>query len=346
MPPDSLTSSSQSDALLLRRAENWRGIGNLAELTAATLCQISSREGMDFATALLYDRVIHAPEHACFISAIDTAQPTPSKRNQRITIALLPAAFYKEKPRSGADGRLVREEALRLGFRCEPVPLLSIGTLAENSALLLDWLARHQEEDIILVSLCKSGSDVKFALKSPDAKGLFNNVFAWINICGTLSGSPLAQRMLGSKRWSLATWLYFKGSRHHLQFLRELIPQAGGPLDFEIEMPISMRLISLVGFPLQEHLTNAFMRRCHATIAHYGPNDGGVLLHEVCSLPGSIYPIWGADHYLRPEERSRQLISATLDYLAGVYPSRTASIPRNSSQTSNRANVFGVISRE
>ena len=307
---------SESEALLLNRAE-WHETGSLAELTSEKLRQVTFRMGIDFATALLFDRLTRESRHAAFIETIDQTKPVPSIRNQQTTVAILPAAFYKEKPHSGADGKLVREEAFRLGFKCETVPLLSIGTLEENSTLLLEWLARHRGEQIILVSLCKSGADLKFALRRADARTLFCDVFAWVNICGTVNGSALVQTMMGSKLQKLVAWLCFKGNRHHLDALRELLPTPGGPLASRLKLPDTMRLISLVGFPLKQHLTNAFMRKCHQTLSRLGPNDGGVLLHDVCGLPGLIYPIWGADHYLRPEQRARRIIAAVLDYLVG-----------------------------
>jgi hypothetical protein len=78
-----------------------------------------------------------------------------------------------------------------------------------------------------------------------------------------------------------------------------------------------MRFITVAGFPRQRHLSNGFMRRCHRFISAKGPNDGGVLLGDVCRLPGSLYPVWGADHYLRPDNRARAILAAIFAYLLG-----------------------------
>src|SRR5262249_55069645 len=58
-------------------------------------------------------------------------------------LAIVPAAFYRENPRSGADGRLLREEALRLGCPVEVVPVGSAGGVGENAEILAAWLSRH-----------------------------------------------------------------------------------------------------------------------------------------------------------------------------------------------------------
>jgi hypothetical protein len=75
-------------------------------------------------------------------------------------------------------------------------------------------------------------------------------------------------------------------------------------------------MISLVGFPLRRHLTTSFSRFCHRTLSKWGPNDGTVLLSDLIRWPGDVYPVWGADHFFRPESRARKLITAVLQHLA------------------------------
>jgi len=293
------------------RAARWPEYSSLAGLTSETLREISSNHGIDFATALLYDRA--AASHTEFIARIDRMRAASNRANA--TVAIVPASFYKEKPHSGADGRVVRQAAMDAALPSETVPVLSTGTLRENAAILLDWLAKRTDEKIILVSLCKGGADVKYALSDPKAAAAFRNVRAWLNVCGTLGGSPVAAWLVSRKLSFLATWLFFKCSGHNFEFLRELAPSSRGPLASPSRIPNAMSLINVVGFPLRKHLTNSFMRACHSRIASLGPNDGGVLLADVCQLPGSLYPVWGADHYLRPESRSRSLLAAILEHL-------------------------------
>ena len=293
--------------------------------------ELTARYGVDFATAVLYDRVKRSPRHARFIEQIDESQQRdrPNRSARDPIILIVPAAFYKEKPHSGADGRVIAEAATRMGFRCELIPLLSTGTLAENSGILRDWLGRHRTEKTILISVCKGGADVKVALNTLDAEPRFANVLAWVNICGTLSGSPFAEWMLATKPRFFAAWLFCKCGGHNFQFLQEIVPSRAGPLSAPIRLPPEMDLINVVGFPLRKHLSNGFMRRCHKFISQHGPNDGGVLLADLCHLPGLIYPVWGADHYLRPEARAGRIITAVLDYITnGLAQAATARSPQ------------------
>jgi hypothetical protein len=311
----------ETESDLLARAASFAGFPRLADLTTENLRRIGASEGIDFATALFYDRVTRSDGNSSFIAQINQLKAagfrTDANRLPGQTIvAIVPAAFYKEKPHSGADGRVVRDAATEAGLKCELIPIGSTDTLKENSAILLDWLKNHSANRIVLVSLCKGGADVKFALNASAAETRFANVGAWINICGTLSGSLVAQWLLATKIRSLATWLLLKSGGHDLAFLKEVVPSPTGPLSGPVQPLPAMQMINIVGFPLRRHLSNAFMRRCHKILSVYGPNDGGVLLAEACHLPGFTYPVWGADHYLRPDDHARQIILAIFQWLA------------------------------
>jgi hypothetical protein len=307
----------EREDVLLARASAFPEFTRVEELNQSTLREITQREGIDFATALLYDRVRRAPQHARFIAEIDQWKPPRQKPAfGGLAVGIVPAAFYKENRSSGADGRIVSEEARRLGIHCELIPVSSAGTLAENSRTILNWLADHRAERIILVSLCKGGADIKFALSHTNGEEHFKCVDAWINICGTLSGSPVAKWLLTAKPRRFGVWLYCKCRGHDLAALREMADTSSTHFSAPLRLPATVRLISIVGFPLRRHLTNRFMRMCHERVSGDGPTDGGLLLADACHLPGVLYPVWGADHYLRPDAEARKIISAILDSLA------------------------------
>jgi hypothetical protein len=328
---------SADEQALLARARTYPGSGTLADLSPDLLRQISRQEGVDFATALLFDRVHHS-FHRAFITEVDRLMAAPRAIVDPAAwlVGIVPAVFYQQMPQAGADGRVVRETAAGLGLSCELVPLLSAGTLAENARILCDWLARHRQRKIILVSLCKGGADVKYALNAPAGWAAFQPVVAWVNVCGTLSGSPFAEWLLTTKPRFIAAWVYFKCSGHNFQVLREIVPRPNGPLSAPLRLPDSLRLINLVGFPLKRHLSNAFIRRCHQFISPGGPNDGGVLLTDACQLPGSLYPVWGADHYLRPDVRARAILAAVFTYLDEEFAGSRDNTPFPAASTGGR----------
>jgi hypothetical protein len=309
--------SSESETSLLQRAMDWPDQATLESLTAGTLQQIVKSEGIDFATALLFDRFQKSPRHADFIRRINSlrrsSSPTPGAIKAKVVI--VPGALYVERPDIGGDGRLVREVAASFGWSSELMPLASVGSVTENARRICDWLARHSAEKIILVSLSKGGPEVKVALTAPDAPLLFRNVVAWINVCGPLNGSRMANWILSSRLRTRLFRLQYHLQRRDFRFITDLRHGANAPLNFPLPLPSGMKLMSLVGFPLRQNLTTPFSRFYHRTLAADGPNDGTILLSDLHEWPGNIYPAWGMDHFFRPEPEARSLIVAMFLYL-------------------------------
>jgi hypothetical protein len=285
--------------------------------TARNIQEIATREGIDAATTQLYQSVLASPHHGPFIHRVDEIcrRAAPKMWQAEAPVIIVPGAFYRENPRSGADGRILREQAERLGCPTGIIPIASRGSLKQNARIICDWLLEHQEQPVILASLSKGGADVKMALAELDAADAFKNVAAWVNLCGILNGTPMAEWLLSRNPAALLNRLYYILRGQGLGFLRDLGYGPGRPLDFELQLPQHVRMITIAGFPLREHLTTALARRCHRRLTHLGPNDGSLILSDVCALPGLLYSIWGADHYLRPQTDVNKLVLAVLQYL-------------------------------
>src|SRR5262249_41103226 len=149
------------------------------DLTEDTLRHIAAQEGIDFATALLYDRLVRWPRQAEFLEQL--ADPNSMEARDQL-IAIVPGAFYLEDRNSGADGHAIMEIAQTLGCRTERVRLGSFARLKDNARILCDWLRKRQDENIVLVSLSKGGAEVKLAVA--EFPELFHHVTAWIDLSG------------------------------------------------------------------------------------------------------------------------------------------------------------------
>jgi hypothetical protein len=310
--------AAESETSLRQRAATWLEWPTLESLKSETLRQITQQEGVDFATALLFDRFCKSSDRSIFIQQIDTLRqslrPLPATIDAKVVI--VPGALYVERPDMGGDGRIVREVAASLGLKTDLIPLASFGSVRTNAGLIREWLKQHQREPIILVSLSKGGADLKLAMAELETSGLFNNVIAWINVCGPLSGSRMANWILESR---IRTWFFqfkLRWQKRDFQFVFDLRHADDAPLGFMLQPPEPMQMVSLIGFPLHQHMTTRFSRFCHRTLAPYGPNDGTTSLSDLHSVPGEIYPVWGMDHYFRPESEARSLVAAILQYLA------------------------------
>ena len=307
-----------AEAALLQQTADFSALPALADCTAEALRRVTREHGVDFATALLYDRFRRSPAHAPFIARMETllaAAPGP-KLAVDWKLFIVPGALYVERPALGSGGEIVRAAAAELGLSCGLVPVGSRGSVQHNATLLAAWLEQHAEEKIVLVSVSKGGPDLKLALARPDAPRLFRNVVAWVNLSGPLDGSPVADWIPEHRLRSWAMRALYRIQRRDFGFITDMCHGPDSPLREPLRLPAHLRLISVLGFPLRAHLTTPLCRFCHGIIARQGPNDGTVLLSDARAWPGDLLPVWGADHYFRPAAHARQLVAALLRVVA------------------------------
>jgi hypothetical protein len=287
------------DKDLLARAAAWEECPNLADCPPLKLAEVTRQQGLEFATALLYDRVLRSPDNRAFFRKVQSGDPSAPFPPTRVGI--VPGAFYREHKNTGADGARLASIVESMNCPVESLPVASFGSLGENAALIGDWLSQHRRERLLLISLSKGSADLKVVLALPNANELFHNVVAWVSLSGLPQGTPLVTwlRRRPLRRLGVRLLLRLRGQRYSV--VEELRPDAGGPLTSWPALPPRLRVIHVVSFPLRRHLLHPWANRAYERIAPLGPNDGGgFLLGEAARLPGIVFPIWGADHYLQP----------------------------------------------
>jgi hypothetical protein len=288
-------------------------IGARANLTVDGLRELSLAKGIDRATAALYQYVRERSEHRLFLRAADATEGPPALSGRIPRLLILPGAFHAEHRHTGADGVRVFELATELGWLAERVAVPSLAPMAENATALVNHLARRPHSPTILVSLSKGGADVRAALARPGATAELRDVRTWVNLSGMAMGTPLVAWLRARPVRCWGVRLLLRVRRQRFAVLDELRRGAGAPLDGIFQLPPHLRAIHVVGFPLVRHLSNDWARRGHARLTPLGPNDGGgILLADALRLPGHLYPVWGADHYLQPGWDIRPLLRRIL----------------------------------
>jgi hypothetical protein len=268
--------------------------------------------GIDAATAELYEQIRASARHGPFIRRIESDVRIEID-GPRPRVVVMPGAFHAQYAHTGADGRRVLELATQLNWPAEVVPVPSLGSLDGNAALLAGVLHERRGEPIIVVSLSKGGADARTAFERPAAAEEFRDVRAWINISGIVTGTPLVAwlRARPLRCWGVRLLLRCRGQRWTQ--VEELRHEPGAPLARPIRLPSRMRAIHIAGFPSVRDLSNDWARRGHARLAPLGPNDGGgILLRDLLHLPGEVFPVRGADHYLSPSWDIRPLLRRIL----------------------------------
>jgi hypothetical protein len=270
--------------------------------------QLTAEHGIDFATAVLYDRLSRRPDVAELYSQYVHEPLGNSGAYAGGHMAIVPGALYREHPHTGADGRVVLAEARRLGWYAELIPLSGSAAPQENAARLCEWLQRQPHGDLVLVSLSKGGADVKWALTLPEAAEAFDRVCGWISFGGILDGAPMVE--WACSRWFTRAW-YRAACRiggYDFEAFKSLRRRECSPLSFPLRVPAHMVTVHVVGVPLRQHLSSARAKRWHRRLSRWGPNDSVTLLADVLRWPGIVFPVWGTDHYWQDRWDARRLV--------------------------------------
>jgi hypothetical protein len=325
--------SDEYERALMARVEQWTPVPCWNELSQARLADIASREGIDFATALLYCRLRQSPVHGPAIAALDgltASDPESRSADWRPFVAIVPGGCHEESADSRASLQMVHAEVTQQRLPTEIVPVRSFGLLPEQASLVAEWLDARREAEVIVVSLSKGSAEVKLALKR--YPGAFRRVCAWINISGLLYGSEWVRWLLDRtiSRWSARVWCWYW--RYPFAALEQLRRGPSSLLDFDLTTPAHMQTIHVIGLPLANRLSHPYTRRSFLRLTPLGPNDGmGIMAGDLVRYPGLIYPVWDADHFLRSRGLNVQtFVRRVLQYLADPHsrrlPERAAAI--------------------
>ena len=288
------------------------------ELTASELQTLVREVGIDQTTQILFEAIKRSESHGTAIRSIDSlcSDSTTLEPRTEPKVIVVPGFLHREYPDSGADGRLLIEAAKQLRWEFEVVPTASTGRLVDNASLLLRFLAEHDERPLVLASISKGGSEVAAALQLDPSGAHFANVIGWVDVCGILRGSPVVDHVARQRIRMLGFRAVFALRRWTFESVMDL-RYNGGTLANGFDAPDHMRIVHAIGFPQQEDFTLAKLRGFHQQIGRLGPNDGAILLHDALRSPGVVYPVQGADHYMRPRFRVQPLCRGMLRYAAG-----------------------------
>ena len=267
----------------------------------------------NLASAVFY-RYLTNIRHREFINAIDNLPATPINAGRRIKLLVVPGFFYKEHPDIGSGGDMLFPLGSSFGFEVDRAPLKSLGTVSENAALLGDCLRAEPHANVWLVSFSKAAAEIRLLMQQM-GRDFPSNVRGWISVSGSIGGTPLATRRFRTRLHRALNTLFFPllgTSARAIEELRDDHPfwqQA-------LVLPNDMELIHVLGVPLMSHVQPVLMNS-YRQMRPLGLNDGMGMFRPVLACPGHVYPVWGADHFLRTPALS-PLLYRLLRYVANT----------------------------
>lgn len=270
--------------------------------TKDELRRLHRQNGVATATAVLYQYLLK--KHKSFISLIDGINIGDILPQIKAPIKLLivPGMFYGEHSEIGADGTLISSIGAKYGLMSELVHLKSRGSVTENVRILEDAIRSEHHERVWIVSFSKGSTETRLCLERLNTQKFPSNIRGWISISGMTKGTPHADIKLHSFQ-SRMIWLLTKLVLSVDPKVTREIAVGNKLLLLPLRLPGSLPIIHVVGVPLPSHVHTPLYKR-YMQLEALGPNDGIVLLEEFLELPGHVYPIWGADHFLRSTKMS------------------------------------------
>lgn len=238
---------------------------------------------------------------------------------QRYRVVFVPGWLYRSKPWTGADFAAPRAILDRQGIENHFIELLDNGTIEENAFLVARALEPllADGKPIIIISGSKGSPEVALALGQLLAPEQLKPVRAWINICGALEGSPLADIWTSwPSNW--LSWPMFQlrgyGDLEGLKSMRTLRSQARSR---SLRIPEDILVVNYVGVPVSGTIIEKeFEKRfTYSQLRDYGPNDGLVLIPDEVAPDSITVTEVGRGHFLSEPDfdiRTAALLSAVM----------------------------------
>lgn len=287
------------------------------------LKRLSDEFSVDFAAIYFADRVYRLPANRLLRRTYDAhlkkamaeyfqkADRSLLPQAADYTILFVPAYNYESHTTTGADLKVPRVALRAAGLAPQLIPTDEIGAIESNARLIADYLTRttRPNDRVIVVSASKSSPEVALALTAlgPQAAG----VKAWINIVGTLQGTPLADEVMGEGPLSrYRPYVDDPGMHSMVTAVRR---KAYATFRFRDDLLI----INYIGIPVTSTISRQ-VRDSYIVLRPYGPNDGLNMLADLIAPRSVTLADFGRDHYMVDEslrQRTIALINTAVDWL-------------------------------
>jgi hypothetical protein len=279
------------------------------------LKRLSDDFSVDFAALYFAEQIARIPANREIRVAYDRAHAQARKATAEsgahlaaaaanYEMVFVPGYLYKRYRITGADLAAPRAALKRVGLAEHFVETIEDGTVETNAEIVAAAIhARAQRgRRLILVSVSKSGAEVALALTRLGNGGT-SSVAAWVNIAGTLQGSPLADE-------SLLQWEDMIG-KVDVAGVESLGTVRSRQRFADFRIPRHILVVNYIGVPLTGTVS-LLARSGFLQLRAHGPNDGLSLLPDLIVPRGLTLAELGRDHFLVDDQIDAATIALAL----------------------------------
>jgi len=241
---------------------------------------------------------------------------------QQYRVVFIPGWLYRSKPWTGADFAGPRAILDRMGMDHRFIPLLDNGPIEDNAHLIAQGLLPLLQDGkpVIVVSGSKGSPEVAIALGQLLSAEQSRPIKAWLNICGALEGSPLANQWTSWPNSWLTNFIFRTRGWGGLAGLESMRLERSRRRSAQITIPPHITVVNYVGVPVSGTIfEKEFEKRFTYThLRQHGPNDGLVLIPDEVARNSITVTELGRGHFLSEPDfdvRATALLQAVIQRL-------------------------------
>ena len=270
------------------------------------LKRLSEEFSIDFAALYFAERISNGPMSRRFRQDFENARDYVrrslsaggvklSDTAKGFEIFFVPGYLYRRHPATGADFAAPRATLKQVGFAHYFLDTDEDGPIEANAELVLAALRARSRAGrrVIVVSASKSGPEVALALTKLGALEA-RQITAWINIVGTLQGTPLADEKLWQDMEDLIGQVDIAG-------VESMTTEQSRRRFGRFRIPKDVFVVNYIGIPLVGSVSS-LARPGFQRLRKHGPNDGLSLLSDLIYPRGLTLVDLGRDHFLLDDE--------------------------------------------
>jgi hypothetical protein len=292
------------------------------------LKRLSEEFSIDFAALYFADRVSNEPMSRRFRQDFEKARDYVrrpisagggirfSEAAEEFEIIFVPGYLYRRHPATGADFAAPRATLKQVGFLHYFIDTDEDGPIEANADLVLAALRARSRAHrrVIVVSASKSGPEVALALTKLGTLES-RRVAAWINIVGTLQGTPLADEKL---------WQEMEDSIGQVDIagVESLTTEQSRRRFDHFRIPKHVFVVNYIGIPLMGSVSS-LAQSGFQRLRKHGPNDGLSLLSDLIFPGGLTLAELGRDHFLLDDEIGITTLALTMTIIRWLEKNQT-----------------------